>query len=272
MGARTGTKTPLAGQARVSQAAAASAPADDYFDRDKFNKAQDTYQQILGRNPTQAEINNLPKASDKNYSSIEDLERSLRAKKTLGPTTQAADDYFDRDKFNKVQDTYQQILGRNPTQAEINNLPKASDKNYSSIEDLKRSLLAKNPSQATISLLTDADRAASAAREVEKSRNTGVPLTQTPPGGVDDYYTPDNLRRDYEAANPGKNFERFLSSTEDQYGREAMAPVRSGLKSSPVSKTWLPKPAGLPAPSPSDFGRRVHARRAFGRREVSPFF
>jgi hypothetical protein len=42
MGARTGTKTPLAGQARVSQAAAASAPADDYFDRDKFNKATHT--------------------------------------------------------------------------------------------------------------------------------------------------------------------------------------------------------------------------------------
>lgn len=158
MGAKAGTKTPLAGQARVSQAAAASAPADDYFDRDKFNKAQDTYQQILGRNPTQAEINNLPKASDKNYSSIEDLKRSLRA---------------------------------------------------------------KNPSQATISLLTDADRAASAAREVEKSRKYGVPLTQTPPGGVDDYYTPDNR---------------------------------------------------LPAPSPSDFGRRVFARRAFGRGEVSPFF
>ena len=193
MGARTGTKTPLAGQARVSQAAAASAPADDYFDRDKFNKAQDTYQQILGRNPTQAEINNLPKASDKNYSSIEDLKRSLRA---------------------------------------------------------------KNASQATISPLTDADRAASAAREVEKSRNTGVPLTQTPPGGVDDYYTPDNLRRDYEAANPGKNFERFLSSTEDQYGREAMAPVRSVLTSSPA-----PKPARRPVPRPSVFGRRVFGRR-----------
>jgi hypothetical protein len=80
---------------------------------------------------------------------------------------------------------------------------------------------AKNASQATISPLTDSDRAASAAREVEKSRKYGVPLTQTPPGGVDDYYTPDNR---------------------------------------------------LPAPSPSDFGRRVFARRAFGRREVSPFF
>lgn len=81
MGATAGKQTPLAGQARISQAAAASAPADDYFDRDKFNKVQDTYQQILGRNPTQAEINNLPKVSGKDYSSIEDLERSLQAQR-----------------------------------------------------------------------------------------------------------------------------------------------------------------------------------------------
>jgi hypothetical protein len=89
------------------------------------------------------------------------------------------------------------------------------------------------------------DKNIAAVRQVEKSRNTGVPLTQTPPGGVDDYYTPDNLRRDYESANPGKNFEGFLSSAEDQYGREAMAPVRSGLTS---------RPAPQPARRPSRFG------------------
>ena len=74
MGATAGTKTPLAGQARVSQAAAASAPADDYFDKGKFNTVQDTYQKTLGRNPTQEELR-------KNYSSVEDLERSLQAQR-----------------------------------------------------------------------------------------------------------------------------------------------------------------------------------------------
>lgn len=82
-------------------------------------------------------------------------------------------------------------------------------------------------------------------RQAAAEAGSRIPITQTPPGGVDDYYTPDNLRRDYESANPGKNFEGFLSSAEDQYGREAMAPVRSGLTS---------KPAPQPARRPSRFG------------------
>lgn len=74
MGGTPNKNTPLAGQARVSQAAAGSAAAEDNFDQGKFNTIQNTYQQILGRNPTQAELG-------KNYSSVEDLGRSLQAQR-----------------------------------------------------------------------------------------------------------------------------------------------------------------------------------------------
>ena len=52
---------------------------------------------------------------------------------------------------------------------------------------------AKNASKATIRPLTNADRAASAARDAETSRRTGVPLTQTPPGGYEDSFDPAQL-------------------------------------------------------------------------------
>jgi hypothetical protein len=72
-----------------------------------------------------------------------------------------------------------------------------------------------------------------AAREAETSRRTGVSLTQTRPGGVDNYYTPDNFRRDYEAANPGKNFEEFFRSglTSRPAPQPARQPSRVGIKS-----------------------------------------
>jgi hypothetical protein len=120
MGATAGTRTPLAGQARAQQQQSSLAPgvrddayynqmrkdfskavatgggnvddaersfdksiaairqapaADNYFDTGKFNTIQNTYQKTLGRNPTQEELG-------KNYSSIEDLERSLQAQRS----------------------------------------------------------------------------------------------------------------------------------------------------------------------------------------------
>jgi hypothetical protein len=59
---------------------------------------------------------------------------------------------------------------------------------------------AKNASKATIRPFTNADRAASAARDAETSRRTGAPLTQTPPGGYEDSFDPaqlNNARRPY---------------------------------------------------------------------------
>ena len=111
MGATAGPKTPLAGQARISQAAATSTPlagqaaatstnTDSYFDPVKVEAA---------RNISQAPVDNYP-----------------------------VDDYFDTAKYNTVQDTYQKTLGRSPTQAELG-------KNYSSIGDLERSLQAQRP-------------------------------------------------------------------------------------------------------------------------------
>jgi hypothetical protein len=200
MGAKAGTKTPLAGQARVSQrlnserAASAATNTDSYLDPVKVaaaRKGNPTLDYLLSKERAAASAKNASQAtispltdSDRAASAAREVEQSRKYGVPLTQTPPGGvDDYY--------TPALDYLLSKERAAAS-----------------------AKNASQATISPLTDADRAASAAREVEKSRKYGVPLTQTPPGGVDDYYTPDNLRRDYEAANPGKNFERFLSSTE----------------------------------------------------------
>ena len=71
------------------------------------------------------------------------------------------------------------------------------------------------------------DRMSQQQQEAAKVSNTNKGATQIPAPNNPDYYTPDQLQKDYERANPGKSFNAFLSDAESKYG--PMPAVRSGL-------------------------------------------